>query len=202
MASLCLHTIGRQLMPIATYFAYACLTYCALLPQLISKIKYFFHMVPNLHSYLWQVYKSYIQELVSVISSEAAIPGWIHPAPLRTWKLSSRGPHQYWAGRLPGNVRCCLPFSFFLPSYQGDLYFPFCTYTVPIRSPKFIGFDKVPCYHSSKYCKKKLKSSTCHILSREPRTLTSLGRYYYYQSILYAQLGPATLYFVYGTSVI
>ena len=49
---------------------------------------------------------------MSYYSSEAAIPGWIHPAPLRTWKLSSRGPHQYWAGRLPGNVRCCLPFAF------------------------------------------------------------------------------------------
>lgn len=41
---------------------------------------------------------------------EAAIPGWKHPAPLRTWKLSSRGPHQYWAGRLPGNVWCCFLF--------------------------------------------------------------------------------------------
>ena len=38
---------------------------------------------------------------------EAAIPGWKHPAPFRTWKLSSRGPYQYWARRLPGNVRCC-----------------------------------------------------------------------------------------------
>ena len=128
MVCLCLHTISRQLMPIATYFAYACLTYCALLPQLISKIKYFFHMVPNLHSYLWQVYKSYIQELVSVISSEAAIPGWIHPAPLRTWKLSSRGPHQYWAGRLPGNVRCCLPFALFRPAPSTSVSDPFCAY--------------------------------------------------------------------------
>ena len=51
--------------------------------------------------------------LVANISSEAAIPGWQHPAPLRTWKLSSRGPHQYWAGRLPGNVRCCFLFHFF-----------------------------------------------------------------------------------------
>ncbi|EAX77072.1 hypothetical protein TVAG_055440 [Trichomonas vaginalis G3] len=45
-------------------------------------------------------------------SFEAATPGWQHPAPLRTWKLSSRGPHQYWAGRLPGNVRCLLLFPF------------------------------------------------------------------------------------------
>ena len=62
--------------------------------------------------------------LVANISSEAAIPGWQHPAPLRTWKLSSRGPHQYWAGRLPGNVWCLLPFSFFFHSFL--LCFCYC----------------------------------------------------------------------------
>ena len=48
--------------------------------------------------------------LYSIYSFEAAIPGWIHPDPFRTWQLSSRGPHQYWARRLPGNVWCCFFF--------------------------------------------------------------------------------------------
>ena len=72
--------------------------------------------------------------LVANISSEAAIPGWQHPAPLRTWKLSSRGPHQYWAGRLPGNVRCCLPFAFCKRKHKRDVYCPFCSCTVHIKS--------------------------------------------------------------------
>ena len=46
---------------------------------------------------------------------EAAIPGLKHPAPFRTWQLSSRGLHQYWARWLPGNVQCRFLFRFLFP---------------------------------------------------------------------------------------
>ena len=38
-----------------------------------------------------------IKDVIRKEYAEAAIPGWIHPAPFRTWQLSSRGLHQYWA---------------------------------------------------------------------------------------------------------
>ena len=69
-------------------------------------------MNTNVHISLNQYHSTSNQLNINFFHTcEAAIPGWKHPAPFRTWKLSSRGPYQYWARRLPGNVRCC----FFLP---------------------------------------------------------------------------------------